>query len=306
MKRILVSVIATFFVVFLHGQEVELSLNLEKGKEYRQVLQNLSIINQQIQSQDMTMEMSFDASVVMKVKELLENGYLMEVRYEKLMMSVKTPYASMEFGSETVDENDVFGRLMSALKDVSFDIVMTRTGKVSEVRNIESLWEAALDQVGNLDANQREQAVAQIKQGFGENAFKGNIELATAIFPDHPVREGDKWTIHTELEAGMASKVASTYELTGLTAAHAKLKGNSQIETLDKDAYIEANGMPVKYDLAGAMISLITIDRETGWIVEGQISQEINGETFIMENPQLPDGMVIPMTMLNDIKITGQ
>jgi hypothetical protein len=104
----------------------------------------------------------------------------------------------------------------------------------------------------------------------------------------------------------MASKLTSTYELTELTPAYAIIKGNSKIETLDKEAYMEANGMKMKYDLTGDMISLITTDRTTGWIVNGTINQEINGDAIILENPQLPEGMIIPMKIFNEMKVTDQ
>ncbi len=306
MKSILVSVIAAFFVVFLHGQEVELLLNLEKGKTYRQTSQNRTIMSQQVESQTINVEMEFDVLMAMTVKDITEDGYIIKVQYEELKMVVKTPFASMVFSSESDDENDTFANVMNAMKDVSFEMVMNERGKIVEVRNIESLLQAGIDNLDGLDPMQKQQAMAQISQGFGEDTFKGNIEIATAIFPEHPVKAGDKWTIQTDNDAGMPTRVTSTYTLSELTQTHAVLTGNSQIETLEKDAFMETNGMQMQFDINGAMVSRITIDRATGWIVEGQISQEISGESIIRGNPMMPDGMVIPMTILNDTKIIGQ
>ncbi|WP_449435599.1 DUF6263 family protein [Pedobacter steynii] len=48
--------------------------------------------------------------------------------------------------------------------------------------------------------------------------------------------------------------------------------------TTNKDISTEANGLPIKYNLAGTMNSLVKIDKKTGWIVEGKISQSIKGK----------------------------
>lgn len=144
---------------------------------------------------------------------------------------------------------------------------------------------------------------AQIMNAYGAEALKGNIEMATAIYPDKPVNKGDNWTIHTNLESGMSAKVSTLYEYADLTADYALIKGNSTIETEDKDAYIEANGMPMKYDLKGSMQSEIKVDRKTGWIIETKINQQIKGDAYIKENPQMPNGMKIPMTMIHETVI---
>ena len=64
--------------------------------------------------------------------------------------------------------------------------------------------------------------------------------------------------------------------------------------------------MPMKYDMSGSMSSEIKVDKETGWIIEATITQEITGDAYIKENPQIPEGMKIPMTMINEMTIRNQ
>ena len=52
------------------------------------------------------------------------------------------------------------------------------------------------------------------------------------------------------------------------------------------------------------MDSEIKVDKNTGWIIEAIINQSITGDAYIKENPQLPNGMKIPMTMINEMVIT--
>ena len=65
----------------------------------------------------------------------------------------------------------------------------------------------------------------------------------------------------------MSAKMETVYELKELSDSYYQIFGNSRIETADKDAYIESNGMPMKYDLTGSMDSEIKVDKNTGWII---------------------------------------
>ena len=62
--------------------------------------------------------------------------------------------------------------------------------------------------------------------------------------------------------------------------------------------------MPLKYDMAGTMTSDIKIDKKTGWTMSAKISQSIKGNAYVKDNPQMPGGMTIPMTISNDMTIT--
>jgi len=181
---------------------------------------------------------------------------------------------------------------------------MTKTGKVNEVKNIEAVFSNMFDKFPQLSDAQKLQIQGQIGQAYGEKAFKGNIEMCSAIFSDSAVSKGDKWTIHTQLEAGMSAKIETVYELKEITDNYYQIFGNSKMETADKDAYLESNGMPLKVDLIGTMTSDIKIDKKTGWTIYAIINQSIEGTTYIKDNPQTPGGMTIPMTMINEMTIT--
>jgi hypothetical protein len=47
------------------------------------------------------------------------------------------------------------------------------------------------------------------------------------------------------------------------------------------------------------------VDKISGWIIEAKIKQDIQGDVYIKGNPQMPDGMKIPMIMKNDLTYTS-
>ena len=56
--------------------------------------------------------------------------------------------------------------------------------------------------------------------------------------------------------------------------------------------------------MTGTMTSEIKINRKTGWVIESKTSQTIQGTAQIKDNPQMPGGMSIPMTMNNEMTVT--
>lgn len=305
MKTIFTLILTVFVLTSCQTQNLDLSLKLKKGKEYKQITNSKTTIIQEVNGQKMNMVMTIKGTMTFLVKDITENGYNMDAKFEELSMSMQMPQGLMEFSSEKNDANDIFSTILGAMKDKAFGITMSKTGKITDVKNVEALWSTAINTFDQLPEMQKEQIKAQIMKAYGGEALKGNIEMVTAIYPDSPANRGDKWTINTKLESGMSANMTTDYEFAELTSEYALIKGKSTIVTADKDAYIESNGMPMKYDLTGSMDSEIKVDKNTGWIIEATINQKIEGDTYIKENPQLPNGMKIPMTMINDMVITN-
>lgn len=305
MKTIFTLILTVFVLTSFQTQNSDLSLKLEKGKEYKQITNSKTTIIQEVNGQKVNMVMTIKGTMTFLVKDITENGYNMDAKFEELSMSMQMPQGLMEFSSEKNDANDIFSTILGAMKDKAFGITMSKTGKITDVKNVEALWSTAINTFDQLSEMQKEQIKAQIMKAYGGEALKGNIEMVTAIYPDSPANRGDKWTINTKLESGMSANMTTDYEFAELTSEYALIKGKSTIVTADKDAYIESNGMPMKYDLTGSMDSEIKVDKNTGWIIEATINQKIEGDTYIKENPQLPNGMKIPMTMINDMVITN-
>lgn len=305
MRKIFNLIFASLLLVSCQAQKVELILNLEKGKEYKQITNSKATIIQDINGQKINMVMTIKGGMSYKVDAVNEADYDLEVKYESLSMTMQLPQGTIEFSSDKNDEQDIFSTLLSKMIGNTFNVKMAKNGKIIEVKNIESRIESLFEDYSFLPENQLSQLKAQMKKAYGAEAFKGNIEMVTAIFPDNTVNKGDKWTIKTNLESGMSALMITEYEYSDLNSEYALIKGNSTIETVDKDAYIESNGMPMKYDLTGLMISEIKVDNNTGWILEAKINQEIKGDAYLKENPKMPNGMKIPMTMINELVITN-
>ncbi len=304
MKQIAGILFVVSIFLSCQSQTTELSLSLEQGETYTQVSNAKATVIQEINGQVMNMEMVIKGKMTYLVENVSADGYELETKFDNLSMSMQTPQGAMDFSSEKDDETDIFSSILASMKNKSFTVNMSKQGKITEVTGVEKIWENAFDNFENLSEMQKEQIKAQVMQAYGAEALKGNTEMVTAIYPKEPVNEGDIWTIETNLESGMAAKMSTDYELVEVSDDFAFIKGNATIKTEDKDAYIENNGMPMKYDMEGTMTSEIKVDKKTGWIIEAKMHQEMQGVAHIKENPQMPEGMKIPMTMKNETLIT--
>ena len=304
MKKILGFVFLLLLVTSCEAKKERLELNLTKGETYTQQMASSMSILQTINGQEVKTNMSVHGKMTYKVIDIQNSVYEIEVRYESLALKMSMPGGTMEFSSEKNDANDILSTLLGVMKNKPFLVKMTKTGKVNEVKNIENLFSDMFSKTPTLNEMQQQQIRQQLMQAYGEQAFKGNLEMCSAIFPDSTVTKGDKWVIKTKLESGMAANMETSYELKETEDTFYIISGISKIATADKDAYIQSNGMPLKYDMTGTMTSEIKINRKTGWVIESKTSQTIQGTAQIKDNPQMPGGMSIPMTMNNEMTVT--
>lgn len=304
MKNIFALSIALIIWTSCYAQKQKLELNLVIGNTYSlNLISNASVI-QNMGNQQVNMRITIIGKLNYKVIDIQDSIYNMEVKYDNLEMRMALPNGEMKFSSEKNDPNDIISTVLGAIKNKPFLLKMTKLGRLVEVKNMDTLFFAMLDKFPQLSQVQKQQIQGQIEQAYGEKALKGNFEMVSAIFSDTPVEKGDKWIIKTQIESGMSANMETIYELKEINDSYCIISGDSKIETADKDSYIESNGMYLKYDMSGIMLSNIKIDKNSGWIIDSKINQTLNGTVQVKPNPQIPDGMKYQMTMNNEMIIT--
>ena len=139
---------------------------------------------------------------------------------------MQLPQGTIKFSSETADDNNVFSKILSEMVNKPFQISMTKTGKIKEVKNIEGLFESVFSQFNKIPEEQLSQIKSQLQKAYGEEAFRGNLEMVTAIYPDKKVGKGETWVIKTKLESGMSADMTTTYQYAEKESNHYLIKGN--------------------------------------------------------------------------------
>lgn len=312
MRRTFTLLLATIIITSIQSQTADLSLNLEKGKEYKQTSNSNSRVLMNVMGQEMNISRTVNVITSFLVKDINKDGYIMEAKYEKLSMFMKMLQGGeVEISSEEVDANNLLiASLLEKIKGMSFEITMSKTGKITEVKNCEAIMETFVEGFDQLPEEKREEMKDQIKDAYGDEAIKSSMEMITGIFTDKPVKKGDKWKLNTSIESGMSMNLASEYELVELTSDYALIKGNATVVTPDKEANAITSIMPMQFDVAGTSLSEIKVDVKTGWIISAKITQDIQGEASMLESPltkdQMPEDVSEEMLgeMFRDMKIS--
>ncbi len=301
MKYIVVAAILIFSV---NTFKTDLALNLKVGETYPQSYTSQSTITQDINGMEQVITMEISGGMDFRVNENFGDRYSMSASYSSLIMKMNSPMGEIIFSSKS-ESDDLFSIMMKSIIGKEFKIEMLKDGMISKIENLDTIFSGMFEPFPELSEAQKQQILAQLKQAYGEKAFKGNIEMITAILPNKEVNIGDSWKNSVKLESGMSGFMNNTFTLTDVASDAIFIEGISQISTESKDAYVEVNGMPTRYNLTGKMKTSYKLDPQSNWIVEGKIEQEISGDIQIKDNPSLPGGMSIPMVMKN-IMTVGQ
>lgn len=299
MKYILAAIILIFSA---NEKKADLGLNLKTGETYSQIYISNTTITQTIYGMEQVIKMDITGGMDFHVNENLGESYLMSASYSSLIMKMNTPMGEMLFSSES-EGVDVFSTLIKTMIGKEFTLEMSRDGTISRIENLDNIFKGMFESFPQMSEPQKQQILTQLRQAYGEKSFKGNIEMITAIFPNKEVKVGEKWENSVKLESGMSGFMNNTFTLIDVNSDAIIIEGTSQISTEDKDAYVDVNGMPTRYNLTGKMQSSYKLDPESNWVVEGKIEQEISGDAHIKDSPNLSGGITIPMVIKNDMTI---
>ncbi|MEM6298637.1 MAG: DUF6263 family protein [Bacteroidota bacterium] len=291
MKYLLLTAILLFPISL---KKVELGLNLKKGETYSQAYTSKTMVTQNIYGTEQVIEMEIFANMDYRVKKVKKDRYDLAVSYTNLKMKMGQPTGDLIFSSDG-KRDDAASRLFASMIDKEFDVEMLRNGRIVTIENLDKLFDTMMESFDDIPDAQKEQLMASLKGAYGEEAFKGNIEMITAIFPDQAVEVGESWKNTIDLESGMAATLANTFTLIEVNENEIRVDGISDFATKDQDAYTDINGMPTKYNLSGTMKASYALAPETNWVMEGVIEQDFSGDVEIKDNPRIPGGMTIPM-----------
>jgi len=301
MKTLLSSLFLLLILSNCQAQKYKPALNLVKGNTYYTNSTVTSAITQTYNGQDVNIAIDMAAKTAFNVTDVKDSIYNMQVSYQSISLKVVSPNGTVEMNSDSKDTKDISSTFLAGMVNKPFSVTVTKTGRVLEVKNIENIINAIFSNLPQVDEAQKAQMKAQFMQSFGETAFKGNLEQTLAIYPSIKVAKNDSWIIKTSMQSVMSANLVSTYQLQDVTDAYYQIHGDAKVTSAVTTTPAQINGMPVKYDLSGTIITDIKADKKTGWVIEEKLRQDIGGNVNILDNPKVPGGMQLPMKVHSDI-----
>ncbi|MES2279153.1 MAG: DUF6263 family protein [Bacteroidota bacterium] len=290
--------------IVCRAQYVKLALNLVKGATYYNLTTATASVMQTVNGKTTTINTTITCRIAFTVTNVRDSLYDMEMRYQSLTLKMQLPTGTTQYSSDNVDPADPVSVAFAAFKNQTIALVLTKTGNLQALASMGLIFDRIVGKLTQSPPDQRAQIKSLMEQSFGERAFRSNFEMGTAIFPSVPVRKNALWISDSQLESARPANVHSIYELRDITETFYQIHVNSTITYANRDAFIETNGVPLKYNLDGSRLADIVVDKVTGWVKQSTIIQNIGGTTEIKDNPKTPGGLIIPTVMRSDVVIT--
>jgi hypothetical protein len=271
MKHLIVlfSLLITTFTVY--SQKMVIELHLEKGKEYRHSLDSKIEMFEKKAGKTTKMNMVITGNIVYLVEKIKKDEMTIKTRYESLKMEFRTKDSEVIYDSENPGE-EITSKIFAEMKKTSFSIIMNKQGKILKVEGEDKIFSKALDAFDELTSEQKQTIVAEMSKSFGEDSFRGNFELITAIYPSVPVAIGDTWQTKTQLKSDRLSEdVGNDYTLIEVKPEATIIEGNSEIipklDESKKDQIL----------LKGTMTTYLRLDPKTNWMISSKVVQVMKG-----------------------------
>lgn len=269
--------LAPFLFVINYSFSQVLELNLTVGESYYHNNITRVSITQELHGREFISDLSYGGKMSFLVKEKGESLYHLEVRFQTMYLEIiNSDGIEISANSQKVDTSDVFSLLLKELTESPFDISITKHGIVKAVT-----MDKVFDNLYNFDPDipkiDRAQMIYMIKQSFGEKAMKGTTEMMTAIYPETQVKEGDVWKNKIRLETLSSTRVENEFVLEELNKDFAIINCHSKTISDDDNSFVRLNGELWRFIANGNMTSTFKIDKNTGWIIEAAVDQNISG-----------------------------
>jgi hypothetical protein len=306
MKKTLILITLLIAGITVYGQKVALTLNLVQGQTYYNTSSSKLLIVETINGQQMNIVTTIGGKVAHKVTAVKDSVYEMEVSFQSMAMHIEIMDKVIDFNSEKKDENDVFSKIMATMINKPFLMTLSNRGRVLAINNIENLYTHAFDNFPQVTEEKRKQVAAQLKQAFGPESLKGNMEESFAFSPDNKVAVNDKWVVNTALKSAISVNIKTTYTLKEITANAYLVHGDGAMTSKRDSEYGIVTGMPVRLiDGTGTVLAELKLDKATGWVTESKITKIVKGIMDIKDNPKVPGGMQMPISVDVEINTTG-
>ncbi|MDP4290658.1 MAG: DUF6263 family protein [Bacteroidota bacterium] len=320
-----------FIITYLgHCQRIKLELNLTPGKSYTQSIMVYSSAKQpqtDPKNSDSTMHQYCNSyqKITYCIVNQSNSYYEMKAHYDSLSWVTSFPSGYLEItsgnkkkadpSSLTLQQKlkntlykkqyDDYTSILQEMLKKTFTVKMSRTGKIIEVKDIDSLITEIIDKNRNLNINSKISTKREIITDFGDSALKQRLIMCNPVFADSLVSNGEKWQGNSNFNSLSSVNVLTTYELLDISDQECLISASSKVVTPNKDLQIEFDGNKMKVDLVGNIKYFFKIDRHSGWVLRSKVEQDCRGKITPINIDKNSLEISIPVEFTNKIAITN-
>ena len=181
-------------------------------------------------------------------------------------------------GRLVVDSNepgpDPLSRAFANAMGESVSMRLDANGDVLEVGGVSELVEAM---VAGLDPTEAAALRGAVEAQFGEESIKRLVEPFLSIYPEGPVRVGDRWERRVEVDAVFPHVQENAYELASCSGGLARIEMTSTLTPSPSAEPVAMGTLLLEVSLEGEQSGRLLIDEATGMAVGMELEQELQG-----------------------------
>lgn len=301
MKRI--TSIAFLVVVALSVNAAKpIKINLEKGKIYNQKMTAVQKITQQFQGMSMDVDINIEQTTSFKIVDIKDSVYHAEVSLKNIKTSIKTAMGTMEITSDEATPSNTSNLLLSEISKHPAKATFTKSGRVLEVGFNKTIDES-VNAVASLSEAEKTSMKAQFINQFGDEPMKQQLENSFSMYPPTSTQKGEKWSGKLNTKNVIEFTTNFNAEITDSNAESVSIKFDGELETPENAPVAKLNGIDSKYSINGTIGGSLVVDKKTGWIISSTTNQSLKGVLDFQPNPQMPNGMQVPIIITSDITV---
>lgn len=286
------------------SEPIELSLRPQVGVNFGVILNMSQRVVEERSEADVESRQDVSLQWRQTVDGIGPNGNAMiTLKYERARMSASNPsFGVVHYDSQS--RNESIPLLAIGLEAVIGEEVKLEIDQRGEIVNVPGIESFATRVANKLQLPPGINAIdvrAAVRNWFSEDAVREMMRPIFSIYPDGPVQTGDSWIREVPVQRPFPHVQRNEYELESFNASKAMLSVHSELIPLDQ---APDQGGAVQIDVEGSLRGTLQIDRVTGYVVLGELNQQLEGTITLTA----PDGetLVTPMTLEGSIKFAAE
>jgi hypothetical protein len=288
--------------------KIDLKLRLKAGESHEMKMTQTQDIVQTVNGQEQKMTQVQEMVLGLDCLSVDANGIMdTTMSYKSMKMTMTGPMGTMEFDTAKPKPADANGNpaekmisdLFSAIAGSKFQMKIKPNGETYDVRGLGKMVAKIKENLG--DAPETQNIDRFFDKLFDENQIKEMAGTMMTGFPAGPVAVGDSWYDTISMNFIMPIDIETTYIFKSRKDGIAYIDSIAKFDMGDSSKSMEIDpNNKVAMQLAGAINASSEVDEATGLTRKSNIKMNFSGVVKMEANPQMPEGMTMPMTMTGD------
>ncbi len=269
--------------------------HLNSGDKYYYNINTYMHINVEFQGKKVDNSNASEIGLVYKVISDTADKYVIQVIYKKMHTLIKKGDVTQEMDADNKYSFNASEKLLSALKDRSFFIIINKKGELITINGYRELTNQIISQLQISDEAQKQQLENQLNGMFGENFVKDNLTQEENMLPSSILQTGDTWTKNTTQSMPIFVSAITQYKLENTDNNRAKISASARLISNSKKNTL-IMGTQVTANLQGKSYTDYHLAISSGMITNEKSKTNLKGEMQVMGR-DIPVEIIIDKTV---------